>query len=125
MYDILMRAVELQGIKLHSCHVLVSNELEEVVRNVVLFTLPREAKVKLKGRKGTRVPLALATWEVQQRCPIIVECTFIKIQGAASTSLRSPPSDGPRTASTGDMKLKLKPRRCASRALSSGLRSGR
>jgi len=103
LFDVAKEAVRLQGIKLHSRHVLVSDDLTETVINVVKnkMKLSKKEKTKLKNHRGIKhIPLGPAMFE-EPTMPYVVKHTFIHVQ--VTSSLRSsPPTDAQRTVSSGN-----------------------
>jgi len=105
MFEATMMAIEFGSLKLQSRHVIVTEDLEEVVMHV-LQPLANSEKVRRKSRHC--VPIGFAEEASQMRESIIVSRTFINIR--TQSSLRSAPTSGLATASTTDAHSSRNPR---------------
>jgi len=105
LYEVTLEAVRLQGIQLKPRHVIVHSDLEELVIDAVRGCKGRE-KVRCKDRR--LVPLNAAGETLQLDHPVVVCRTFLHVK--MPSDLRSLPSAGPVTVSTGDAHGSINPR---------------
>lgn len=99
--------IQEEGLALGPADVLVSEELEGAVTGAVCC-LPRKHKVSVESRQPSTLPAKQSDLaEQEDRFPIKIERTFIHVK--IPSSLRTEPSEGPRTVSSTDADARALP----------------
>ncbi|CAE7836356.1 unnamed protein product [Symbiodinium sp. CCMP2592] len=107
MHAAVQDQIEEEGLILGPADVLVSEELEGAVTGAICC-LPRKHKVNVESRQASTLPAQQSDLTAQEDpFPIKIERTFIHVK--IPSSLRTEPSEGPRTASSTDADARALP----------------
>ena len=103
LYLTVQEHISEEGLSLGPADVLVSEALESVVRDAIRC-LPRRLKISVESSRSSTLEAkevgVIEMSEQEDLFPIKIERTFIHVK--VPSSLRTEPSDGPRTASSTD-----------------------